>query len=118
MMDLDLDTDQLPVEHTSGLQWYVETDQFGFKASAQERPQTRRGILLVVSSLYDPLGFLARFSMMAKLLLQELCRKSLGWDEAIPRVLSKQWACWVEDLHKVAEFKINPCPASPLLRCQ
>lgn len=46
---------------------------------------------------------------MAKLLLEELCRKSLGWDEAIPHVLSKQWACWLEDLYKVAEFKINRC---------
>ncbi|KAK0135655.1 hypothetical protein N1851_028490 [Merluccius polli] len=109
MMELDLDTDQLPVERTLGLQWCVETDQFGFKASAQERPQTRRGILSVVSSLYDPLGFLAPFSMMAKMLLQELCRKNLGWDEAIPHFLSKQWADWLEDLQKVAEFKIDHC---------
>lgn len=26
MMELDLDTYQLPVEHTIGLQWYIETD--------------------------------------------------------------------------------------------
>lgn len=109
MMELDLDTDQLPVERTLGLQWYVETDQFGFKASAQEHPQTRRGILSVVSSLYDPLGFLAPFSMMAKLLLQELCKRNLGWDKDIPHVLAKQWAGWLEDLHKVAKFKIDRC---------
>lgn len=109
MMELDLDTDQLPVERTLGLQWYVETDQFGFKASAQEQPQTRRGILSVVSSLYDPLGFLAPFSMMAKLLLQELCKRNFGWDEDIPHVLAKQWAGWLEDLHKVAKFKIDRC---------
>ncbi|KAK0154145.1 hypothetical protein N1851_003769 [Merluccius polli] len=47
--------------------------------------------------------------MMAKMLLQELCRKNLGWDEAIPHVLSKQWADWLEDLQKVAEFKIDRC---------
>lgn len=109
MMELDLDTDQLPVERTLGLQWYVETDQFGFKASVQEQPRTRRGILSVVSSLYDPLGFLAPFSMMAKLLLQELCKRNLGWDEVIPHVLTKQWAGWLEDLHKVARFKIDRC---------
>ncbi|XP_045905970.1 uncharacterized protein LOC123971296 [Micropterus dolomieu] len=108
MMELDLDTDQLPVERTL-VQWYVETDQFGFKASVQEQPRTRRGILSVVSSLYDPLGFLAPFSMMAKLLLQELCKRNLGWDEVIPHVLTKQWAGWLEDLHKVARFKIDRC---------
>lgn len=63
----------------------------------------------MVSSLYDPLGFLAPFSMMAKLLLQELCKRNFGWDEDIPHVLAKQWAGWLEDLHKVAKFKIDRC---------
>ena len=82
--ELDLDTDQLPMERALGLQWCVESDQFSFRTALRERPQTRRGILSVVSSLYDPLGFLAPFIMPAKLMLQELCRRNLKWDEPIP----------------------------------
>lgn len=74
MMELDLDADQFPTERALGLQWCTGTDMFQFRTSVREQPQTRRGILSVVSSLYDPLGFLAPVSMLAKLLLQELCR--------------------------------------------
>ncbi|XP_078032247.1 uncharacterized protein LOC144467474 [Epinephelus lanceolatus] len=109
VMELDLDVDQLPMERALGLQWCIQTDKFKFRTSAQEQPQTRRGILSVVSSLYDPLGFLAPFTMPAKLLLQELCRRRLGWDEVIPHSLSKKWFEWLEDLQKVAEFNVDRC---------
>ena len=108
-MELNLDADQLPMERALGLQWCIETDKFKFRTSLQEKPQTRRGILSVVSSLYDPLGFLAPFSIPAKLLLQELCRRGSGWDEAIPQSLSKKWFEWLEDLQKVAEFNVDRC---------
>ena len=109
VMELDLDVDQLPMERALGLQWCIETDKFKFRTSVQEQPQTRRGILSVVSSLYDPLGFLSPLTIPAKLLLQELCRRSLGWDEAIPHSLSKKWFEWLEDLQKVAEFNVDRC---------
>ncbi|XP_053274096.1 uncharacterized protein LOC128436341 [Pleuronectes platessa] len=109
VMELDLDVDQLPMDRALGLQWCIETDKFKFRTSVQEQPQTRRGILSVVSSLYDPLGFLSPLTIPAKLLLQELCRRSLGWDEAIPHSLSKKWFEWLEDLQKVAEFNVDRC---------
>ncbi|XP_038141595.1 uncharacterized protein LOC119783899 [Cyprinodon tularosa] len=107
--NLDLDTDELPVERVLGLQWSIETDEFKFRTSVQDRPQTRRGILSVVSSLYDPLGILAPFSMPAKLLLQELCRQNLKWDEVIPHSLCRKWLDWLEDLQLISSFKVDRC---------
>ncbi|XP_039867392.1 uncharacterized protein LOC120721259 [Simochromis diagramma] len=107
--DLDLDTDQLPVERALGLQWCIATDKFQFRTSLQDRPTTRRGILSVVSSLYDPLGILSPFSMPAKLLLQELCRQNLKWDEVIPHSLSQRWRDWLEDLQLISKFKVKRC---------
>ena len=109
LVELDLDTDQLPMEQALGLQWNIETDTFKFRTSLREQPQTRRGILSVVSSLYDPLGFLSPFGMPAKLLLQELCRRNLGWDDAIPHCFSEQWSNWREDLQRMSEFKVDRC---------
>lgn len=60
MKELDLDKDSLPMERALGLQWCADTDKFKFRTTAQEQPQTRRGILSVVSSLYDPLGLLCQ----------------------------------------------------------
>ena len=80
---VNLDLDEMPTEHALGVQWKVQTDEFCFKVIAKERPPTRRGILSAASSVYDPLGFLAPFTLSAKLILQELCRKKIGWDEKV-----------------------------------
>lgn len=107
--ELDLDWESLPLERALGLQWCVENDQFKFKTTIKEQPQTRRGILSVVSSLYDPLGFLASFTLSAKLILQELCKRRYAWDEDIPPYFSQQWSEWLKDLEKIAEFKVHRC---------
>lgn len=107
--ELDLDRDQLPVERALGLPWCVETDTFKFKMALKEQPHTRRGILSVVSSVYDPLGFLAPLTLPAKLILQGLCRRSSGWDDQIPSALQQQWIKWLRDLEKVTAFKVARC---------
>ncbi len=109
IQQLNLDRDKLPVDRALGLQWSVEADTFQFKISLKNQPCTRRGILSVVSSVYDPLGFLAPLILPAKILLQELCRQTLGWDDTIPLVLQKQWNHWISELDKVAEFQVNRC---------
>ena len=54
-----LDIEELPEERTLGILWDAEMDAFGFKVNVKEKPATRRGILSVANSLYNPLGFVA-----------------------------------------------------------
>ena len=71
---LDLDLDRLPLERALGVYWDAQSDTFKFKAVQAGKPPTKRGVLSVVSSLFDPLGFLSPFVFSAKILLQELWR--------------------------------------------
>lgn len=87
-----LDKDQLPMERALGLWWCVESDTFKFKMTIKDHPCTRRGVLSTVSSVYDPLGFLAPFTLTAKVLLQELCRTRCGWDDPLPSNPQRQWS--------------------------
>ena len=73
--------DQLPMERALGVRWDVKSNTFVFKITLKDRPSTRRGILSVVSSVYDP--FAAPFILPAKRILQDLCRKGLGWDTPV-----------------------------------
>ncbi len=112
---VNLDIDDLPTESALGLKWNVEDDAFVWEVDRdtldqmQGKAATRRGILSVVSSLFDPLGMIAPYIMKAKLLLQELCRKKLKWDEAIDEFERKQWTRWISDLAKLKEVKVQRC---------
>ena len=82
--ELDLECDLLPTEKALGVAWLVETDALSFKVNIKEKTCTSRWILSAVSSVYDTLGMAATFVLPAKLLLQDLCKKGLGWDDEIP----------------------------------
>ncbi|XP_046841790.1 uncharacterized protein LOC124435902 [Xenia sp. Carnegie-2017] len=74
-----------------------------------EGPVTRRKIVSAVYSLFNPLGFIAPFVMKAKLILQMLCRKGLGWDDHIQANELSQWKRWVVDLPKLQEIRVRRC---------
>ncbi|VDI00951.1 Hypothetical predicted protein [Mytilus galloprovincialis] len=107
--DLDLDQDSVPIDRALGIQWCVDSDKFHFNIDVKDKPATRRGILSMTSSVFDPLEFLAPFCLVGKSILQELCRLGIGWDDAIPQVLSEKWTQWLCDLEKLSEFKVNRC---------
>ena len=105
-----LDFDKLKhVERPLGVQWNVATDKFGFSITMKERQLTRRGVLSTVSSIYDPLGFAAPFILPAKAILQDLCRKKLGWDDSIPQDVAQRWQKWLCELPKLEQLTIDRC---------
>ena len=63
----------------------------------------------MVSSMFDPLGFVAPFVLSAKIILQRLCKKGLGWDEIIPEEDLFEWQKWLAELPKLERFKVNRC---------
>ena len=107
--DLDLRRDMLPIERALGVKWCVEIDNIGFNVTIKERPFTRRGITSVVSSVFDPLDTASPFVLPAKILLQDLCRKKVGWDEQIPKEYIVIWQKWLQNLPHLAEYVIPRC---------
>lgn len=73
--NLDFDQESLTIERALGVQWCIRSDQFKFHVNIQQRPLTRRGILSMMSSVYDPLGILSPVILPAKNILQELCEQ-------------------------------------------
>ena len=106
---LDLDLDQLPLERALGVYWDAQSDTFKFQAVQTGKPSTKRGVLSVVSSLFDPLGFLSPFVFSAKILLQDLWREKIPWDQEIPEPYLSQWQRWLEELPHVVTINIPRC---------
>ncbi|KAL0176346.1 hypothetical protein M9458_028676, partial [Cirrhinus mrigala] len=106
---LDLDRDKPLLERALGIQWNIQNDTFTFKVAIKNKALTRRAVLSVVSSIYDPLGFLAPFILKAKQILQKLCLEKCGWDEDIPEELSKPWQRWITELSQLDRFEVDRC---------
>ena len=65
---------EIPKQKTLGLVWYPQEDALGVKLLEVAYPVTRRGLLSLVMSIFDPLGFLSPFLLPLKLLLQRLVK--------------------------------------------
>lgn len=110
---VNLDLEKLPMETALRLKWNTEEDKFVWEPSEKilqvvnQRPMTGRGIVSAIYSLYDPLGFIAHYIMKAKLLLQTLSRKRLGWDDLIGETERSHWKRWLDDLPKLGDIQVD-----------
>ena len=96
-------------ERVLGMMWDYEFDLFRFNINITPKSFTIRGILSMLSSLFDPLGFAAPVILKAKILLQELCRKRLGWDEKIDKADEQMWQTWLSQLSALEQIEIPRC---------
>ena len=107
---IDLNLDPLPVERTLGLRWNSETDTISFRSSSLSiQANTHRQILKEVASIFDPVGFLAAFTITAKILLQDIWRSKVEWDDTIPANLLTTWKTWASQLQHLENIKIPRC---------
>lgn len=106
LKDLDLGADIPPMQRSLGISWDIATDKFTFQVSTAEKPYTRRGVLSVVNSLFDPLGFAAPVSIKGRALLRELSTDICQWDDPLPEKLLQEWSAWKESLKLLEEVRI------------
>ncbi|XP_069104772.1 uncharacterized protein [Argopecten irradians] len=106
LKDLEIDTDSLPVQHSLGLSWDLESDSFLFRISPDDKPYTRRGVLSVTNSLFDPLGFIAPVAIGGKILLRSMTTGMFDWDETLPSKFYNEWERWRDSLHDLQDLRI------------
>ena len=97
------------MEKELGVQWCIRSDTIEFRLTLKDRPCTRIGILSTISSIFDPLGFVAPILLEGKSILQDLCRDGVGWDDPIPDVIKTRWEKWRAELPSLQLFSIPRC---------
>ncbi|XP_026464135.1 uncharacterized protein LOC113366692 [Ctenocephalides felis] len=82
---------------TLGLAWNPSQDIFKIahikvsEADIRQGVDTKRSVLSTIAQIYDPIGLISPISVTAKLIMQELWRQNLGWDETLSRELQDRW---------------------------
>ena len=116
--DLDLRHDSLPAQRSLGVFWDLETDAFTFKVSLPEKPFTRRGVLSIVNSVYDPLGFAVPVMLEGRKILQQLVHMGertkenntpLAWDDPLPTAMINRWTRWRDSLVELQNLSVPRC---------
>jgi len=108
-IELSLDCEDSPHDRVLGVLWNIERDAFCFRPNVVEGTLTRRGMLSIISRIYDPLGFISPVIVTARTLFQETCRLRLGWDEVLPSSLIGRWKHWISGLSRLFQFSLPRC---------
>lgn len=74
--------------------------------SATERPYTRRGVLSIINSLYDLLGFAAPVGIRGRALLRELTTEAGEWDDPLPERKLREWCEWRNSLKDLEHVRL------------
>ncbi|HBK83091.1 MAG TPA: hypothetical protein DDZ41_05760, partial [Flavobacterium sp.] len=103
------------IERVLGVWWNFAEDVFVFKLKfekidqqifLEERRPTKRDILKVVMSIFDPLGLISNFIIIGKILMQNIWENGLAWDDAISDSQYVIWKNWCQNFNSLSNLKI------------
>ncbi|XP_067637293.1 uncharacterized protein [Eurosta solidaginis] len=115
---LSLDKETSQVQKVLGMCWDTRQDTLRFATSFARvdkrllegaRAPTKREVLSITMSLFDPFGMAAEYSLVAKLILQLTWRKNVDWDEEIPTDARGLWSKWLAMLDDLGNLSIPRC---------
>ena len=97
-----------------GMLWDTKSDELRLNSCNAEfhEVRTKREMLSAISTFYDPLGYFSPIIFRGKLLLQDVWKMKLDWDEALPEPVLTQWQEIAHDLSEASRMKI-PRYATP-----
>ncbi|KAG8180718.1 hypothetical protein JTE90_004677 [Oedothorax gibbosus] len=104
--DLTLVDDDVKV---IGMKWNPRTDLFGFKVTPCEKKKnfSKPAILAETSRVFDPIGFISSCVVLMKILLQDVWKQNLAWDQPIPEELNKRWLTFSKNFISLSKWKFQ-----------
>ncbi|XP_055714778.1 uncharacterized protein LOC129808899, partial [Phlebotomus papatasi] len=123
---LDLNSDE-QFEKVLGIWWDPKEDVLTFRTTFSRIPgtlmsgdkiPTRREILQIVMSIYDPFGMLVHLTVGGKMIMQKVCNKGVDWSEEIDEITHKEWKKWVVGLSMIYQVRVPRCFATKDVREQ
>ena len=106
--DKDLSGDH-PNDKALEVYWNRGKDTFSFNINFDRKPITKRGLLSIIRSIYDPLGFASPFVLKERRILQHLCNKNVQWDEIVQQDVQSDLAKWIEQMNQLETLPISRC---------
>ena len=95
------------IDRALGMLYDFGEDVLMFSPNFKDYPTTKRGTLKATSSLFDPPGFVAPFTLTAKLLIQEAWRIGCDWDIDLPPEIQSPWSKWLSKAKNLDVIRVQ-----------
>jgi hypothetical protein len=97
---------------TLGLLWNPKTDNLQVRSSlTQKQPtnseSTKRKVLAITASIFDPLRLLSPVVIAYKIFLQKLWQDKLQWNDLLPAHFQEEWNQLLQTIPTLSHFKVN-----------
>ena len=93
-----------------GLNWKLKEDTLQLKDKVISEPKfTKRDVLRVMASIYDPCGFAVPSLLSSKLFIQNLWKEKVKWDTPFSETLKTDWSKICNDLDEVRDISLARC---------
>ncbi|XP_036348003.1 uncharacterized protein LOC118757396, partial [Rhagoletis pomonella] len=106
------------IEKILGMRWLPKPDVFVFTLKLNKVPgdildfsrkPSKRETLAVNMSVFDPFGFLENYMIMTKILMQNIWKTSIDWNDPITDEIYRWWKLWRTELKRVEQIRIERC---------
>ena len=114
---------QSTIEKVLGLFWNKADDTLEFEFKFHRVPEeilmsklvpTKRELLAVIMSIFDPFGLLANFTITAKLLMQAVWKRQIDWVDVLPSDIVDLWDIWWNNFQQMKNFSTPRCISANL----
>ena len=110
---IDIDYGDLPRERALGVSWLIQEDVLALSIGMKQPVMTKRGLISMYSSVYDPLGIVAPYVLIARILYRQECSLDKHWDDALEPATVRKFDRWLDQLEGMKEVSVPRCVAAP-----
>ncbi|XP_058449236.1 uncharacterized protein LOC131429202 [Malaya genurostris] len=119
----EISWDQDQMVKALGLTWLPKADilrfRFNIPVLLADQVLTKRKVLSIIASLFDPLGLIGATITIAKIFMQRLWSmrdaqgNAIDWDSPLPETVGEEWRNFQQQLPLLNDLRIKRCIVAP-----
>ena len=94
-----------------GLCWNTRTDKIKLNFTRildkLSEKHSKSELYSVLAQLFDPMGLVSPYVLMAKYLLQDTCQAKTEWNKPLPEDIAVKWSKWKQQLHDLPLLELD-----------
>ncbi|GFV12884.1 integrase catalytic domain-containing protein [Trichonephila clavipes] len=98
--------DEESTQKILGLFWNLNEDSFKVRAVLSDQVSTKRQMLSIIARIFDPLGFVSPSTIILKIILQDLGKAGLDWDDEISPDILNRWNRFQAQISCLKQIKV------------